>query len=227
VKVRRVEPGDRNYPAIPAGRLPIAAAPIFYAMGDLSILHHPLLGLICSIQCPGSIIIKTFDFIRKLRDEKVIMIGGFHSPMERDCLDLLLRGTQPVILCPARSLYNLRMGKEARKAVAEGRLLVLSLFGDDVRRTTASQSILRNDMVSALAEAILVPHATQNGKTWMTVLKALGYGQKIVTFEDDANANLIASGARGCRDDLPSELLLGLTGATAPPFSSLCHRERS
>jgi len=201
VKVRRVEPGDSNYPAIPAGRLPIAAAPTFYAMGDLSILHHPLLGLICSIQCPGSIIIKTFDFIRKLRDEKAVVIGGFHSPMERECLDLLLRDSQPVILCPARSLCNLRMGKEARKAVAEGRLLVLSLFGDDVRRTTASQSILRNDMVAALAEAILVPFAAQNGKTWTTVSRALGYGQKIVTFEDDANTHLITSGAIACQVD--------------------------
>ena len=196
MKVRRVEPGDSNYPAIRAGRLPIAASPAFYAMGDLSILRHPLLGLICSIQCPGSIIIKTFDFIRKLRDEKVVVIGGFHSPMERECLDLLLRGPQPVVLCPARSLCNLRMGKEARKAVAEGRRLVLSLFGDDVRRTTASQSILRNDMVAAIADAILVPYAAQNGKTWITVRRALGYGQKIVTFDDDANTDLITSGAR-------------------------------
>jgi predicted Rossmann fold nucleotide-binding protein DprA/Smf involved in DNA uptake len=201
VKVRRVEPGDSNYPAIRVGRLPIAASPAFYAMGDLSILHHPLLGLICSIQCPGSIIIKTFDFIRKLRDEKVVVIGGFHSPTERECLDLLLRGPQPVILCPARGVCNLRMGKEARKAVAEGRLLVLSLFGDDVRRTTASQSILRNDMVAALAAAILVPYATQNGKTWTTVRRALGYGQKIVTFEDDANTDLITSGAMVCKVD--------------------------
>lgn len=74
--------------------------------------------------------------------------------------------------------------------------LVLSLFGDDVRRTSASQSILRNFMVAALAEAILVPFAVQNGKTWTTVSRALGYGQKIVTFEDDVNIDLITSGAK-------------------------------
>ncbi|MEZ4604812.1 MAG: hypothetical protein R2861_15850, partial [Desulfobacterales bacterium] len=117
MKAIRIEPGDRDYPIIRSGFPPIDDSLVFYALGDPGILHHPLLGLICSIQCPGGIVIKTFDFIRRLRDEKVVVIGGFHSPMERDCLDFLLRGNQPVILCPARSLRNLRMGGEARKAV--------------------------------------------------------------------------------------------------------------
>jgi len=127
--------------------------------------------------------------------------------MERECLDLLLRGAQPVILCPARSLRNQRMGKAARKALAEGQLLVLSFFGDEARRTTASQGMLRNDMVAALTKAILVPHASKNGKTWTMVRRALGYGQKVFTFEDEANTDLIASGARAYRDGQLDELL--------------------
>ena len=127
------------------------------------------------------------------------MIGGCHSPIERECLDLLLRGSQPVILCPARSMRNLRMGKAARKAMVEGRLLVLSFFGDEVRRITSSGAILRNDMIAALAKALLVPHAAKNGKVWATVRRALENGQRILTFEDEANSDLIASGARAYR----------------------------
>lgn len=173
-------------------------------------MKTPGIGLICSIQCPGSIIIKTFDVIRRLRDEKMVLIGGFHSPMERECLDILLRGSQPVILCPARSLRNLRMGKAARKALAEGRLLVLTVFDDEVRRSTASGAILRNDLVAALAGVVLVPHAAKNGKTWTTVLRALENGQKILTFADEANTDLIASGARAYRnshiDDIADDI---------------------
>jgi hypothetical protein len=128
IKPEHIEPDNANYPLILVERLNNAAPQNLYALGDPNILRNQLLGLICSIQCPGSIIIKTFDVIRRLRDEKVVMIGGFHSPMERECLDLLLRGAQPVILCPARSLRNLRMGKAARKALSEGRLLGLSFF---------------------------------------------------------------------------------------------------
>ena len=30
----------------------------------------------------------------------VPMIGGFHTPMEQECLEVLLRGQQPVVICP-------------------------------------------------------------------------------------------------------------------------------
>ena len=196
MKAQRIEPGDTNYPQILVELLSDAAPQVLYLLGDPGILNNPLLGLICSIQCPGSIIIKTFDVIRRLRDEKVVMIGGFHSPMERECLDLLLRGAQPVILCPARSLRNLRMGKAVRKAIAEGRLLALSPFSDEVRRITSPQALIRNNMVTALAEAVFAPHASKNGKTWATVCKALESGQKVFTFDDEANSDLIVSGAK-------------------------------
>ncbi len=72
--------------------------------------------------------------------------------------------------------------------------------------TTAAQSILRNDIVAALAEAVFVPHASKNGKTWLIARKALGYGQKVFTFADEANADLVACGAEEYRDELIREL---------------------
>jgi predicted AAA+ superfamily ATPase len=42
-------------------------------------------------------------FALALREAGIPVIGGFHAPMEKECLDLLLRGTQPVVICPARS----------------------------------------------------------------------------------------------------------------------------
>jgi len=206
----QIKKNDDHYPVQLARRLGNLAPGSITAAGNLDILKHPGIGLICSIQCPGSIIIKTFDVIRRLRDEKIVMIGGFHSPMERECLDILLRGSQPVILCPAKSLRNLRMGKAARKALAEGRLLVLSFFGDEVRRATSFEALLRNDMVAALAEAIFVPHAVKNGKAWIAIRRALENGQKIMTFEDEANTDLIASGAKAYQnnqiDDLADDI---------------------
>ena len=207
MKVRQICQNDNQYPVQLAQRMGGAAPASIAAVGNLDILQYPRIGLICSIQCPGSIVIKTFDAIRKLRDEKVVMIGGFHSPMERECLDLLLRDAQPVILCPARSLRNLRMGKAARKALVEGRLLVLSFFGDEVRRITSHQALIRNDMVAALSEAIFVPHASKNGKTWVTICRAIESGRKVFTFEDEANADLIASGAKACQSSHLGELI--------------------
>jgi len=193
---------DKDYPAVLKNRLGAAAPAQLYATGNASVLQKNMLGLICSIKCPGSIILKTFDTVRTLRDEGVTMIGGFLSPMERDCLDILLRGKQPVILCPARTILGLRLGNEVRKAIDDNRLLVLSTFDECVRHTTAVQAVWRNNLVAAMANALFVPHAAPDGKTWSTVKAALKRNQPVFTFDVEDNAALLEAGAR------PSEIML-------------------
>jgi predicted Rossmann fold nucleotide-binding protein DprA/Smf involved in DNA uptake len=61
----------------------------------------------------------------------------------------------------------------------------------------------------AKAKALLVPHASKNGKTWVTLNKALGHGQDVFTLEDEANAGLIRSGVRIWQDERIAELLIG------------------
>ena len=58
--------------------------------GNLSLLDEPLTALFCSNRCPGDLIIRTYDLARAMRDAGVPVIGGFQTPMERECLRLLL-----------------------------------------------------------------------------------------------------------------------------------------
>jgi hypothetical protein len=58
------------------------------------LLNHRLLGFLCSRRCPGDLILRTYDLIRALRDAGVPVVGGFQSPMEKECLELLLRGSR-------------------------------------------------------------------------------------------------------------------------------------
>jgi predicted Rossmann fold nucleotide-binding protein DprA/Smf involved in DNA uptake len=197
LEIRTILQDDRNYPSLLKDRLGSAAPEAIYALGNLSILKNKMVGLICSVKCPGSIVLKTFDLIRKLRDAGVVMIGGFHSPMEKDCLDLLLGGPQPVVICMPKRLQNIHLGP-ARQAFSEGRLLVISRFGEDVRQASAKQAMERNDLVAALSQIVFVPHASPNGKTWTVVKRAFDRGQKIVSFDDPANAALFSAGAVAC-----------------------------
>jgi len=192
----RIDENDSDYPKILRHRLGRDAPPCLYAMGEPSILRHRLLGLICSIQCPGSIVIQTFDATRALRDAGVVVVGGFHSPMEQECLDILLRGQQPVILCAAKGLAGLRIGRQARRAVQEGRLLALSPFAKSVRRTTAAQAVQRNSLVAALAHAAWAPYAAPGGKTETLCRKIIAIRQSLFTVDAPENANLLALGAK-------------------------------
>jgi predicted Rossmann fold nucleotide-binding protein DprA/Smf involved in DNA uptake len=79
---------------------------------------------------------------------------------------------------------------------------VLSAFADDVRHTTAVQAVRRNNLVAALADALLVPYASPNGKTWTAVHAALKRKQPVFTFDGKDNADLLKAGAQ------PFELLL-------------------
>lgn len=77
-----------------------AEFPMIRAIGNLQVLDRSLLGFFCSKRCPGDVILCTYDLIRMLRNAGVPLIGGFHTSMEKDCLELLLRGKQLIVICP-------------------------------------------------------------------------------------------------------------------------------
>ena len=122
-----------------------------WAIGDLGRLDRPLLGFFCSARCPGDVILRTYDVALALREAGVPVIGGFHSPMERECLDLLLRGKQPIVMCPARSIQRMRIPTTWRPALEQKRLLIISPFEARHRRATAELAEQRNRFVVALA----------------------------------------------------------------------------
>lgn len=172
----------------PAARLAV--------IGTIEILHAKPVALICSVKCPGNIIIQTYDFARVLRDSGVPVVGGFHSPMERECLRILLRGSQPLIVCPARSLERMRVNQEFRTPLNQGRLLFLSSFPQHSRRATAANALYRNQFVCALANHIFVPYASPAGKTFELCRDLLLKGKSLYTFPDESNESLLKLGAK-------------------------------
>jgi len=132
----QIKSRDADYPSQLAAHPSSAEWNILCGIGNRDILRQPCLGLICSVQCPGSVIMKTFDAIRELRDAGVVVAGGFHSPMEKECLDFLLRGHQPVIMCPAKHAPRQRISRNWRTAIDDGRLLIVSPFPEKARLTT-------------------------------------------------------------------------------------------
>jgi len=190
-----LEPTDARYPA-GLRCLGDSAARRLACRGSIDALRPPLLGLICSVQCPGSIILKAYDAARALRDAGVAVAGGFHSPMEMECLALLLRGAQPVVVCPAKNIEHMRIPRAWRQPLEEGRLLLLSPFPKTMRRTTKQSAVSRNRLVAALASHVLIVHASPNGKTEQLCQEALSWRKPVFTIADHANAHIVALGAR-------------------------------
>ena len=197
----RLQQGDPAYPPTLQEYLGDRAPKTLAALGNVDILQRQKLALFCSVKCPGNLILQTYDLACALRDAGVTVIGGFHSPMEKECLSLLLRGTQPVIICPARSIERMRLPAEWKIPLAEGRLLLLSPFGEKLRRVTANLAQRRNEFVAALADAIFIAHAAPGSKTEHFCRDILAWGKPLLTLESDDNANLIALGVRHVRPE--------------------------
>ncbi len=70
------------------------------------------------------------------------------------------------------------------------------MFGDDVVVASPESAKRRNQFVTALATAVLVPYAVPGGKVEHETNQAISRGQTVLTFDDDQNARLIARGAR-------------------------------
>lgn len=153
---------DAGYPHRVARQLGNNAPKQISVLGNLDLLALPKTALFCSSRCPGKVILATYDQAAKWRDTGRCVISGFHSPVEKECLQILLRGTQPIIICPARSLPR-RVPPEWQQPLAAGRLLVLSPFTARENRVTADLATRRNEFVAALADEVFIVHTTAGG----------------------------------------------------------------
>ena len=185
-----------NYPSALQQYLGKDAPDTITAIGNLDILHHNSTAFFCSTKCPGDLIVKTYGIAQILRDACMTVISGFHSPMERECLTILLRGTQPVIICPAKSINNMRINKEYKKPLKDDRLLFLSPFDENQQRISAKTSHYRNLFVAAMSAVVFVAHASPGSKTESFCKEIRSWQKPIYTFESDYNKNLIGMGAR-------------------------------
>ena len=190
-KINIIETGSSDCPEFLKGKVSNDLFPKICAIGNLNILEQQLLGFYCSVKCPGAIILKTYDLIRDLRNAGVTVISGFHSPIEKDCLDLLIRGKQPIVICPARGIETMRIPKSWRVPIEENRLLILSPIENKHRRPTGALAEHRNRFVEMLADKILVAYAANKSKTMKLLSKVSTQGKVVYTLYNKNSSGTI------------------------------------
>ncbi|MBF2021961.1 MAG: hypothetical protein IGR93_18180, partial [Hydrococcus sp. C42_A2020_068] len=117
--LQTIAPSHLAYPAALKTCAAFRKAPILNAIGHLELLSQNPVALFCSQQCSGDLILKVYDLAQALQNAEIPVISGFHTPIEQDYLKILLRGTQPIIHCPARSLHKMRLSPEQKQAISE------------------------------------------------------------------------------------------------------------
>ncbi|MBK8549825.1 MAG: DNA-binding protein [Ignavibacteria bacterium] len=149
-------------------------------IGNDEILKNHKLAFFCSQKCPPDIILKIYDKAKEWRENKVCVISGFHTPVEKDVLHYLLKGEQPVIICPARSLDDYRIDVDIKEEINNGRVLVISKLQN--RRISKKYSNERNLFIADLADEIFIGYSEPGGTVEKTCEYARTMNKKVYSF---------------------------------------------
>jgi len=73
-------------------------------LGNTGLLKLPKIAFLCSRKIPSSVLLKIYDWAVEQREKGICIISRFHSKVEKDVFDFLIKGKQPVIMVLARAL---------------------------------------------------------------------------------------------------------------------------
>jgi len=131
-------------------------------LGNKNILNNYKVGFLCSRKVPADVILKTYDWAIEQREKGVCVVSGFHSKIEKDIFHYLAKGTQPIILVLARSMFK-RMPNIFKELMEQGRLLIISPFDKNVKRITEQTALVRNKYIIMNSDELKIPFVSVNG----------------------------------------------------------------
>ena len=136
----------------------------FHTLGNRSLLSLPKTAFLCSDNYSSRAVFASYDWAESMKKQNRCVISGFQSRLERDVLDILLRGSSPVILALARGLY-VKPPSKFSAHLAAGRLLIFSQFSQDLKVITRERAYERNKLIMDIAEEVFIGYAALGGMT--------------------------------------------------------------
>lgn len=133
-------------------------------IGNIGLLGQINFAFLCSSKCPGNIIIKIQEQAFQWREKGLAIASGFHSPVEKEVLNVLIKGTQPIVICPARSLNNMRLSKLWRAGLNENRMLIITPIRGSNTRPTKGICNKRNEFLVKITKKVYIPYLDASGK---------------------------------------------------------------
>lgn len=133
-------------------------------IGNIGLLEQIDFAFLCSSKCPGNIIIKIHEQAFQWREDGLVIASGFHSPVEKEVFNVLIKGSQPIVIFPARSLNNMRLPKLWRAGVNENRILIITPIHGSNKRPTKELCNKRNEFLVKLTKKIYIPYIDTSGK---------------------------------------------------------------
>lgn len=153
-------------------------------LGKKDLLDLQLLAIFSSAKCPASSILKAHDYSKGIRNGEIGIISGFHAPAEKEVLEVLLKGTCPLVVVLGRRLEGARIPTVWKSEIEKGRMLVISPFKGYQKYVTKEISLKRNDLAARIAGRVLVVHTNEGGSLQGQIEKWKADGIKIGSLQE-------------------------------------------
>jgi predicted Rossmann fold nucleotide-binding protein DprA/Smf involved in DNA uptake len=122
-------------------------------LGNADLLQLPKTAFLCSRHISASAVLKCYDWASEQRRQGVCVIGGFHSPLEKDVFQILIKGSQPLVMVLGRAMYK-NLPEIYQTALLRKRLLIVSVAPSTLRHSTQS-AFKRNKYIIENAQKIV------------------------------------------------------------------------
>ena len=170
--------------------------PKLWARGDSAILNHPLLGILSARQIDSDLALKSSQLLRQLVSlKKASFVGGWHSPLEEEALRIALAQDASLVFCVSKALERFKPSDDLESRLNDGKVLLLTHCSPKAKRISRDASIRRNELVIALASALLILSAPLGSNTLNLAKEALRHGKRVLTIEHRMNEELLRCNA--------------------------------
>lgn len=135
-------------------------------LDNLSLLRLSKTAFLASSTIPVDKVLACYDWAHRMCREGRCVVSGFSSHLEKEVLDILIQGTQPIILVLARRLYR-QAPPTLQPLLDSGRLLIVST--STTPRQSKATAATRNQYVCEIADEIIFVGAEEGSS--LQVLK--------------------------------------------------------
>ncbi len=147
-------------------------------LGNKDLLKLPKTAFLSSRDISPISVLKCYDWATQERDQGTCIISGFHSPLEKDVLNFLLKGKQPIILVMGRALYK-QIPDSLQNPLKDNRLLLISPVLQTIKRQSQQSCFTRNNYIIETADKIVFGSLDEKGSLYRLYLDAIAKGKEI------------------------------------------------
>ena len=149
-------------------------------LGNKTLLDLSKQGFLCSRCTRSSVILPCLDWAVEQSHGTTPIMSTFHSEMEAAVLDILLKGTCPLILVLGRSLYK-TLPEKLREPLTNGRLLIISLSNQP--RIDQKSSLLCNQYICHNASSLTFGYISETSSLYPLYKEARKNAGKVEVIE--------------------------------------------